>query len=216
MTPQMTIILPHQLNAGNNAALDVCIDCLTSNTRNEFNILISAAHDQHLYECINRLFAQATTDCCVYWNSDMFAAPGWDVPMLQVWNYNTIVTPVVVEPGAISIHPQNHLHDFGRKPWAFQRTEFEDFAAQANAPVPSGEGWYAPYMMSRQRFLDIGCIEILPADFHGFNARPLDIEMFERHKANGGVVKRAVSYVYHLQRWSDEDEQNHPKRDVQS
>lgn len=212
MTPQMTIILPHQRNAGNNAALKICIDTLTTNTRNAFHLLMDVAVDEHLYERINRMFRQAETDCCVFWNSDMFAAPDWDVPMLEIWNYATIVTPVLVEPAAIAIHPDNHEHDFGRKPWTFRREEFEEWAAQPDAPFPDGEGWYAPYMMSRQRFLDIGCIEILPADFHGFNARPLDIEMFERHKANGGMVRRARSYVYHLQRWSDLEEQQHEKR----
>lgn len=210
MTPPMTIILPHKRNPGNDLALRICIETLMANTRNEFNLLMSAAYNQPLFPAIDRLIRQSQTDCIVFWNSDMFPAPGWDEPMLALFEYNTIVTNIVTEPGAIGIFTDNVEWDFGRKAETFRRADFEAWATSGNAPVPSGEGWYAPYMMSKQRYLDIGGIDldnndIKPSD--GFNTRPLDIDMFNKHKANGGVVRRAVSYVYHLQRYSDPAEQ---------
>ncbi len=215
MTPPMTIILPHKNNPGNNAALKICIEMLMANTRTEFNLLMSAAANQPLFPAIDRLFRQCQTDVMVYWNSDLFAAPGWDLPMLEMFNYDTIVVPVVTEPGAISIWPLNVLWDFGRKPDTFRRGDFEAWATSGSAPVPNGEGWYAPYMVHRQRYLDIGGIDLDDADImprDGFNTRPLDVDFFEKHKAQGGVVRRAVSYVYHLQRFSDPLEQEKSNR----
>lgn len=215
MTPPMTIILPHKNNPGNNDALRLCIDTLMANTRTEFNLLMSCAYNQRLFPAVDRLIRQCETDCFVFWNSDMFAAPGWDIPMLELFDYNTIVNPILTEPGAIGIHTENVGWDFGRKPETFRRDEFEQWAASGSAPVPSGEGWYAPYMMSKQRYIDIGGLDlddgnITPAD--GFNLRALDIEMFEKHKAQGGRVQRAVSYVYHLQHYSAPEEQTKDNR----
>jgi hypothetical protein len=215
MTPPMTIILPHKRNPGNDLALRICIETLMANTRNEFNLLMSAAYNQALFPAIDRLIRQSQTDCFVFWNSDMFPAPAWDEPMLEQFQYNTIVANIVTEPGAIGIFTDNVEWDFGRKAETFRRDDFETWATSGNAPVPSGEGWYAPYMMSKQRYLDIGGIDldnndIRPAD--GFNTRPLDIDMFNKHKAMGGVVRRAVSYVYHLQHYSEPAEQTKGNR----
>lgn len=215
MTPPMTIILPHKNNPGNNAALLICIDTLMANTHTEFNLLMSSAYNQRLFPAVDRLIRQCETDCFVFWNSDMFPAPGWDVPMLAQFDYHTIVTNIVTEPGAIGIHTENVGWDFGRKPETFRRSEFETWATSGSAPVPSGEGWYAPYMMSKQRYLDIGGLDLDDGDIHpadGFNLRALDIDMFNKHKAQGGVVRRAVSYVYHLQRYSAPEEQTKDNR----
>lgn len=216
MTPAFSIILPHKRNPGNDDSLAICLDMLTRNTHHDFNLLMAEVRYSLLYETINRLFKQSDTDCCVFWNSDMFPAPNWDVPMLAAFNYHTIVTNILVEPGAISMDGANLQMDFGRKPSTFRRAEFEAWAQAPEREPRGGDGWYAPYMMSRQRFVDLGCMEINTddVDANGFNARPFDIEMFERHKANGGVVRRAQgSFTYHLQRWSDVNEQTHEKRD---
>lgn len=215
MTPPITIILPHKNNPGNNAALSVCIDTLTANTRTEFNLLMSVAYNQPLFPAIDRLFRQSETDCCVFWNSDMFPAPGWDIPMLEIFDYNTIVTNVLVEPGAIGIYPDNVQWDFGRKPETFRRADFEAWSLSSEAPFADNEGWYAPYMVSKQRYLDLGGIDlddsdIKPAD--GFNTRPLDVDFFNKHKANGGIVRRARSYTYHLQHFSEPLEQEKANR----
>lgn len=212
----MTIILPHKRNPLNNDALQVCVDMLVRNTVNDFELLISAAVNRPLFPAIDRLFRQAQTDCLVFWNSDMFAAPGWDVAMLALFDYGAIVTNILVEPGAISMDGNNHHHDFGRRVETFRRAEFEAWSQSPEAPgTGNNEGWYAPYMISQKRYLDIGGFDFDPADVRaedGFNNRPLDIDLFLKHKAQGGVVRRAKCYTYHLQRWSDPAEQTKGNR----
>lgn len=210
-----TIILPHRRNPGNDAALRIALDTLFTNTVNDFILLMDAAYAKPLYPRVNAMVEQATTECCVYWSSDMFAAPGWDVPMLDLWNADTFVTNVLVEPGAIGMHPDNHEKDFGRKPETFRRDAFEAWAASEDAPVPNHFGWYAPYMFPRQPWLDMGGLPVgLPGDHQGFT--PADQLLFERWLASGRSIKRARSYTYHLQRYSEIDEQTHEKREIPS
>lgn len=209
----ITIILPHKRNPGNNAALQIALSCLTDNTHSDFILLMDAAYDKPLYERVNALVKQATTDCCVYWSSDMFAAPGWDTPMLALWGPNAFVTNVLVEPGAIGLHPDNLHKDFGRKPETFRRAEFEEWCL--TAPVPNNFGWYAPYMFSRKAYLNYGGLQLgLKGDHHGFTSA--DQELFEKWQEDGRHIKRAHSYTYHLQRYSEIEEQEHEKRDIQS
>lgn len=208
VTPKFTIILPHRRNPGNDRALKIALECLFTNTQNDFHLLIDAAEDQPLYPRINRLVEQSRTDCVVYWSSDMFPAPGWDQPMLDLWDERTIVTNVLVEPGVIGVHPNNVHCDFGRTPETFRRAEFEEWAKAG--PVPSGH-WFAPWMLSRSRFLELGGMpENLQGDDLGFT--PGDVVFFEKWLTTGGTVKRARGFAYHLQRWSQIEEQEAGKR----
>ena len=207
---EFTILLPHKWNMGNDRALAVCLSCLMDNTVHDFKLIMDVAEHEPLYPRVNRMVEQANTELCIYWASDFFAALAWDMPMLDCYEPDTFVTNIVVEPGAIAMHGQNLHADFGRKPETFRREEFEDWAA-SEAPPMAGEGWYAPYLFSRERFLDLGgLIDYDIQDSAGFtNADEL---LFQRHKEAGGRVVRARSYVYHLQRWSEIEEQEHPKR----
>lgn len=205
MTAAFTVILPHKRNPGNDAALQIALDMLMANTANDFTLLIDAATDAPLFPRVNAMVEQATTDLCVYTASDMFFAPGWDTPMLDAFTPEAFVTNVVVEPGAIAMHDQNHRMDFGRKPETFRRAEFEAWAT-GDPHFPAGEGWTCPWMFSRAAFLAMGGLETnLPPDARGFT--PADSRMFDRWKAAGNRVVRAKSYVYHLQGWSDVYEQ---------
>lgn len=205
-----TVILPHKRNAGNDAALSICMDMLKANTASpDFEIIISCAVDRSLFPAIDRMIRQAETEYIVFWNSDMFPAPNWDTVMLQHAAYDTIVNPILVEPGVMGIHPDNVEWDFGRRPDTFRRQDFETWAQQASSPVPSGEGFFAPYLMSRQRYLDLGGFD-LSGDLRGFVQR--DIDFYAKHKANGGKVVRARTYVYHLQRYSEIAEQQKENR----
>lgn len=210
MTHAFTIILPHRRNPGNDAALTICLDCIARNTRNDFALIMDAAVDSPLYPRINRMIESAYTDCVVYMASDMFLCPNWDVPMLEAWTPDTIVTNVVVEPGAIAMHHMNLHRDFGRKPSTFQREAFETWAAN-DAPMLEGQGWYCPYMISRTAFLNQGGFATdLKPDEMGFSGA--DQLFFAEWESAGGSIVRAKSFVYHLQRWSDEGEQVHEKR----
>lgn len=207
-----TVILPHLRNPGNDRALLLAVDMLLANTTHDFTLLVDAVRGGNLYATVNRMMAEASTEYVAYWSSDMFPAPGWDAPMLALAAPDVIVTNVLVEPGVIGMHPDNVHRDFGRKPESFRRAEFEAWAAH-DAPVPSGWGWYAPYLISRQAFLDAGGFRTdLPGDHQGFT--PADQLFFEQWQASGKRIQRARSFTYHLQRFSEVDEQQHSKREV--
>lgn len=214
MTAAFTVVLPHKRNPGNDAALSICIDCLMKNTDNDFLLLIDTLIASSLYAIVNRMIEQVTTELFVYLASDTFLAPHWDTPMLEVWTPETIVTDILVEPGAIGLHHWNLHKDFGRRPEVFQREEFEAWSQSSEAPMLEGEGWFCPYIMSRAKFLEFGGLNqsYTPPDRHGFTGA--DEALFERWKAAGNKVVRAKSYAYHLQRYSQIDEQVHEKRDA--
>jgi hypothetical protein len=210
MTPAFTILMAHKLNPRNNDALAICLDMLTRNTSHDYALLMSAAADQNLFATMNRLVQEAPTDCCIFMHSDMFVARGWDSALLSAYDANTFVTGLLVEPGAMGLHHNNVHMDFGRRPEVFRRAEFETWAAN-NPPAPRGEGWYAPYMFSRETWLRNGGHDMNDPRA-GHNWSPLDMDMFERFKASGGQVRCAQAVVYHLQRWSETEEQEAAKR----
>ena len=205
-----TLILPHKRNPGNDRALALCLDMLMTNTVNDFILLMDAAVNEPLYPRVNAMVQQATTECLVYWASDMFASPGWDVPMLGLWDANTFVNNTVVEPGVMSMYGGNYKMDFGRKPETFNRAAFEDWCANGGH-VAGGDGWYAPVMFPRSGFLEMGCYD-LKIDA-GLEFGGADMTLFEKWKATGRQIVRAPgSWAYHLQRWSDVEEQGAAKR----
>lgn len=205
-----SVILPHKRNPGNDRALAVCLNCLFDNTDHDFKLIIDAAYDEPLYPRINRIVEQADTDYCVYMASDTFVAPHWDTPMLEMADAQTFVNGVLVEPGAIAMHHLNLHRDFGRTPERFDRAAFEDWT-RAEAPMLSGEGWFCPYMFPREGWLDAGGLtEHSFADGQGFT--DADMQLFDRWKACGNRIVRVRSFAYHLQRWSEVDEQMHEKR----
>jgi len=205
MTAAFTIILPHKRNPGNDRALSLCIDLLLDNTVNDFILLVDAAVDSAHDPRVNTMFEQAPTDCCVYWNSDMFAAPDWDVPMLACWDQDTLVNNTLVEPGMISMFGGNAKANFGRTPDEFNREQFEAWCKGPDRTA-GGVGWYAPYMISRERFFEIGGLDTAIA-------AGADIALFERWQEHGyDLVRAPNSFTYHLQKWSDEAEQTAGKR----
>jgi hypothetical protein len=207
----LTVALPHRRNDGNDKALAICLDCLMRNTRNNFKLIMDAAYDEPLYERVNRMVRQADTEIVVYLASDTFLAPNWDVPMLELYTPDTFVTGVLVEPGVIGIHPDNVPRDFGRKPETFRRAEFEAWCVSSDAYMPDHFGWYCPYMFNRDGWLAFGGYQSgLDGDHHGFTGA--DTLLFELWRQAGNHVKRARSFAYHLQRWSQVDEQEAEKR----
>lgn len=207
--PVFTILLPHKLNPRNNEALVICMDCLVSNTVNDFALIMSAAQDQPLYETMNRLVVEASTDLCLFLHSDMFVSSGWDQAMLNLADRSTFVTGLLVEPGAMGVHHANVQKDFGRKPETFQRKAFEEWVKESDAPKAHGEGWVAPILFYRDVWLANGG--------HDLNGDLVwtdkDTQMLNKFKGSGGRIIQAQAPVYHLQRWSETEEQNHPKRE---
>jgi len=207
MTATFTVILPHKWNDGNDRAFLVALDRLLANTDHEFALITDVAIQDSLQKRVNQMVRSAPTDLCVYTASDMFMAPHWDTPMLEAVNLQTFVTGVVVEPRAIALHPQNYERDFGRKPDQFHADQFDGWTL-TEAPMLDGEGWYCPYMFHRDAYFQQGGLEeTLDGEFND-----ADMRLFARFKVAGGQIKRVRSFCYHLQRYSDVDEQAHPKR----
>lgn len=213
MTAAFTLILPHRRNPGNDAALRLCLDMLLANTRSDFILSMDAADNAPLTERINRLVAYAPTPICVYWASDTFAAPGWDLPMLDLYADDTFINGILVEPGAIGVYWENLKQDFGRRPETFDRAAFETWCETAD--TPGGVGWYCPYMFPRDGWLAVGGLEAQDShDHHGFTSA--DTVLFDRWRAAGNRVVRARSFAYHLQRYSEPAEQADAKREVKA
>lgn len=213
MIPAFTIILPHKRNPGNDAALKICLDMLMANTANDFVLSMDAACDEPLYPRINRMVEDARTQYCVIISSDIFMAPRWDIPMMAAINCEQFITGVVVEPGAIGVHPQNLERNFGMTPSTFERTNFERWV-DTIAPFPPGDGWVVPLMFPRDLWLSMGGLDLSELEFPHSLYAP-DQKLLDGFKASGGTIKRVRSYAYHLQRWSDEGEQMHTKRSGQ-
>lgn len=208
----ITILIPHLRNPGNDRALSIAVDMLMANTVNVFTLMIEAVFNGSLYETVNEMVKAVTSEVFVYWSSDMFPAPDWDSPMVKLYTPDTIVTNVLVEPGAIGMHGNNVHKDFGRKPETFRRADFEAYATSEEAHYnPENHGWFAPYLMSREGFIEVGGLQSgLPGDHHGFTGA--DELLFARWQERGGQIRRARSFTYHLQRFSQVDEQEHEKR----
>lgn len=201
-----TVILPHKRNRGNDAALSIALDCLFTNTRFDFHLLIDAATDAPLYERINRMVRQADTELCVYTASDIFLAPEWDIPMLAAVNAHAFVTGILVEPGVMGVSEQNVSKDFGRKPETYRRSEFEAWVlGEATTLNVQGAGFPCPYMFYRDAWLRMGGLQ---TDLHsddGFT--DADTNLWNRWRTAGNTIQRVKSYAYHLQRYSSEAEQ---------
>lgn len=205
-----SIILPHKRNPGNDKALSICLDMLMANTVNDYTLLMDAACDQPLVPRINRLVSHAPDDICVYWASDTFAGPRWDVAMLDSYAPTRFVTGVLIEPGMISMDGQNYHRDFGRRADTFNRADFERAVLADEIPMLQGKGWVAPYMFNRARWLDMGGLNESLTSPDGFTGA--DRDLFDKWEAVGNAIIRAQSYAYHLQRWSDVEEQEAEKR----
>lgn len=203
--PLFTVLLPHLRNASNDAALRVCLDCLVANTGLNFELMVqSVAERRDIYTVLNDMTWHAKTDWIVPWNTDVFAAPGWAEPMWTARETHTIVSPVMVECGAIPVNDRNLEMNFGRTPETFRRAEFERW-------VQTGGGWrddwkedeaawYFPSLFERGTFLGLDGFDTTIGAFPD----PLDMDLWKRWTANGGKFKRVRSYMYHLQVWSDQ------------
>lgn len=203
--PAFTVILPHRRNPGNDKALAMCLSCLMDNTANDFMLIMDAAVNEPLFPRINRMIQIAKTSYVIYLASDTFVAPRWDVPIMEATDSRTIVTGVIVEPGAIAPHHLNKHADFGRKPETFRRAEFEQWC-ENDAPMLEGRGWPGLYAIPRSQFLLMGGFDTeMSAGADGFSYA--DIDLWDRWEAAGNSITRVKSFAYHLQRFSDEIEQ---------
>lgn len=201
--PLISICLPHLRQRENDKALRIALSCLMDNTGVDFELLLeSVAERRDIYGVVNAMAAKALADYVVFMNSDHFVAPGWAEPFLTVASPSVMLSGVLVECGGIGVHHMNHHADFGQTPDSFDRRSFEAFAMRGEA-WRDGYSWFWPVMLHRQTFLDMGGFDTSNG---GFPA-PLDFQFGERWQASGRTFARVKSYQYHLQNWSNIDEQ---------
>jgi hypothetical protein len=202
--PLVSILLPHLRNPDNDPALRIALDTLITNTPLNFELLLeSVAERRDYYTVLNQMAARAQALWILPTNTDVFYAPGWMEPLWDARDYNTIVSPVMVECGAIPVNDRNLMRDFGRMPETFRRTEFEQWVADGGGWRDDwredAESWYHPSLYNRQAFLNMGGYDTSLGAF----PEPLDMDYHERWTARGGKFKRVRSWVYHLQNYSN-------------
>lgn len=206
-TPDVSILLPHLREPENNQALKIALDCIVSHTSMDYELVMEAVETRRdIYTVINRMAARAHGEWIVPHNSDVFVGPGWLEPMYALRDANAIVSPVMVECGAIGVAPVNLPKDFGKSPQSFRRDAFEDWV-RAGGEMPGIPGdvrrWYFPSLLSRQAFLDMGGFDTTRGQFP---YDPLDIWFWDQWEASGKTFRAAQSWVYHLQGYSNEGE----------
>ena len=208
--PLFTILLPHLRNSSNDAALRVCLDCLVANTGLDYELMLEAVEERRdIYAVINHMAKRANTDWLIPLNSDVFVPPGWVEPMWEARHPNAIVSPTMVECGAIPVNDLNLQKDFGRRPETFRRAEFEQWVREGGGVRDDwhdgDRSWYFPSLLERDRFLSLGGFDTTRGFFP---LHPLDMWFWDTWAASGGTFKRVRSWVYHLQVWSDQTRGN--------
>lgn len=199
----ISILIPHKHEPENDKALKIALECIIDNTDHDYEVLIDTTTPGEPYTLINRMAMQASSEWLVFSNSDVFFAPHWDTPMLEAAQPDTIVTGVLVEAGAIGVAQQNIRLNFGMTPDRFFRKGFEAWCAEYRGPI-DGDGWYFPCLINRNRFLEMGGFDTTKG---AFPFVPLDIIFWEKWRAAGKQVQRVRSFAFHLQNYSNQNEQ---------
>lgn len=204
ISPPISILLPHLRNQSNDASVRIAIDTLAAHTDMDYELMVEAvAERRDIYAVLNRMARRALGEYIIPWNSDVFASPNWIAPLWAARDPQTIVSPVMVECGAIPVNDLNLGRDFGRRPETYRRADFEAWAREGGGwrdDWRDGDAaWYFPSLLNRRAFLDIGGFD---TSIGGFPAA-LDMDLWQRWRENGGKFKRVASFVYHLQCFSD-------------
>lgn len=205
ISPPISILLPHLRNASNDAAVRIAIDTLAAHTDMDYELIIEAvAERRDIYAVINRMARRALGEYIIPTNSDVFFSPGWIHALWENRDPLTIVSPVMVECGAIPVNDRNLEMNFGRTPETFQRSGFEAWAQAGGGWrddwKEDQEAWYHPSLINRRTFLDVGGYDTSRGGFPD----PIDMAFHERWQALGYKFLRVRSFVYHMQNWSTE------------
>lgn len=203
MKPLVSILLPHLRAPENDKALRIALDTLVTHTSLNYELLLeSVAERRDYYSVLNDMAAKANAEWILPTNTDVFYSPHWLEPLYNARDANTIVSPVMVECGAIPVNDRNWRMDFGRTPEAFRRSEFEAWVEVGGGWrddwVDGQEAWFHPSLYSRVAFMEMGGFDSSLGSF----PFPLDMDYHERWIKRGGMFKRVRSFVYHLQAYS--------------
>lgn len=217
VSPLVSILLPHLRTPANDAALQIALSCIIDNTALDYELIIEAVSERRdIYPVLNAMAERALGEWVVFHNSDVFVSPGWLEPLYDSRDENAIVSPVMVECGAIGVAPVNLRKDFGMTPLTFRREAFEEWVKSGGEMpgIPDGaRRWYFPSLLNRQSFLDMGGFDSVRGQFP---IDPVDIWFWDQWAAAGKTFRHARSFVYHLQAWSSEFEQEKAVRHVEN
>ena len=205
----ISILIPHLREQRSDDAFKICLECIVDNTDVDYEVMIKAvAGSQGVYRAYMTMAERACGEWLLIHNNDMFLAPGWARPMLDVAQLDTIVSGVLVECGAICPANENVRMDFGMLPETFRRKEFEAWVAK-NQPWPGRPGHHALVIVHRETFLNYGGYDLSLGEYPHVC---LDQELWGRWGKSGNQFARVRSYCYHLQQWSNPIEQTKKSR----
>lgn len=210
MKPLVSILLPHLRAPENNKALRIALDTLVTHTDIDYELLVEGVETRRdIYAVVNNMAQRANSEWLIPFNSDVFVGPNWIRPLYDARDPNAIVSPVMVECGAIPVNDRNLECDFGRRPETFRRSDFEAWVERGGGWrddwKDSEQAWYFPSLIPRWKFMrseSAGSIVGFDTSL-GSYPEPLDMDFWWRWQANGGTFKRVRSFVYHLQVFSD-------------
>lgn len=198
---RFSILLPHKRDPENDKSLAVALSCIAANTWNDYELIVDSTTPADPYEVVNDMARRAKSEYLFFTNSDIYVAPGWDAPLLELANPDTIVNATLIESGAIPVFHGNIACDLGKTPDTFRRAEFEAQSV-AGWPTPPGDGFVFYAMLHRQTFIDRGCFDMS----RGRYPVPLDSAFWDVWRADDKPIVRAASYIYHLQNFSNPEQ----------
>ncbi len=190
--PDFSILLSHLHTTNDIRALRVTLDTIVHYTRHDYELLLWGHHEPNVYAMINRMARAATTDWLLLHTTDQFVSPDWDVPLWEARGEDTLVVGGMVESGYQPVAEQCLEMNFGMSPETYREADFNAFVA-GKPGLPAVESWSWPWLIHRERFLEMG----------GFaEISSADMLFYQRWRAGGFACKRAQSYCYHLMSWS--------------
>lgn len=191
--PDFSILMPHLHTDVDIRALRVALDTLARHTTHDYELIVQAHHGDNAYPVWNRMARAATTDWLIFTVTDHFFSPGWDVPLWDARDKNTLLVGGLVESGYRPVAEQCIERDFGRSPETFDEAGFNAFAA-THPLLPDVDAWVWPWLIHKDAFWKMG----------GFDTHPSlsDMYFFRKWIASGKQWKRIESYCYHLMCWT--------------
>ena len=149
-----------------------------------------------VYGMYNFGASSSLSEFVLFVNDDMYFPRNWDENIL--FERNSIITFVLVEPGFVKPSEKVILHSFGLDWNTFKKEEFETFAQ--NFPmrdkIKNDElGWYMPVLFSKSLFFEAGQYPNESPFPH-----PNDAIFFKKLRNNNNIKFIQVnSPIYHFQ-----------------
>lgn len=166
--------------------------------KDEYNIryFVNPSLGKSLYgigKAYDYCIEHSDTDIFMIFHADMMLGKNADLKAFQYLKPKTVVCATRIEP---PLHPnggEKILIDFGMWPEEFEKERFDQYVEQHLEDTKTTNGIFAPWMMFKQEFLEIGGHDPI---LHSCRE---DSDIFNRMKLNGfKFIQPWNSLVYHL------------------